>query len=297
MKFWLYKETRNSLPNRRYYKFAYTAALRLGFIPIPNKDNCVSFEFLGSPSSTVQGHGDNQAFEGTLIIDQEQFEDIILIAKPKGDNNNFLFTTFWPKSQHPDAHRSYTDPLVDTAMYGNPFDIKKVADIMHPEFLKNPGVSPAALMMKIFEEMLRIAEEEREKARAAMEAAEREREKERARADEEKWKRIRAQTELGQKGIEVEVENPKDQVPTFMQPLKLESVYEGVRGKNNQRAIILRMEDGSERANNWPNNFDKRLTYAKSLEGQFITTSVWGGFDGTKWFQNIYLGSLPDNTE
>lgn len=286
MYFRLYTEKKGDFsPNRRYHKFAYTCALRLGYIPTP-KNGYVSFEFSGSPSSTVQGHGDNQAFEGTLFIDQERFEDIILIARPRDDSDNFLFTTFWPRSQHPDAHRSYTDPLVDTAMDGNPFDIEQVAKIMHPQFLENPGVSPATLMMKIYEEMLRISKEERLKAVAAKEAA-----------DEEKWNRISEQTQIGQIGVEVEREIPTDQVPTFTRPQKLEKVYEGVRGKNDQRAIILRMGDGSERANNWPNNFDKRLTYAKSLEGRFITTSVWGGFDGNKWFQNIYLSSPPDNLD
>ena len=285
MHFKLYTELRDLSPNYRYHKFAYTCALRLGYIPTP-KNRYVSFEFSGSPSSTVQGHGNNQAFEGTLSIEQERFENIILIAKPKNNSDGYLFTTFWPRSQHPDAHKSYTDPLVDTAMDGNPFDIEQVAKIMHPQFLKNPGVSPATLMMEIYEEMLKISKEERLKAIAAKEAAE-----------EEKWGRISEQAQMGRIGVEVERENPKDQAPSFMLPQKLESVYEGVRGKNDQPAIILRMEDGSERANNWPNNFDKRLTYAKSLVGRFITTSVWGGFDGNKWFQNIYLSSPPDNLE
>ena len=92
MDFKLYTELRDLSPNYRYHKFAYTCALRLGYIPTP-RNRYVSFEFSGSPSSTVQGHGDNQAFEGTLFIDQERFEDIILIARPRDDSDNFLFTT------------------------------------------------------------------------------------------------------------------------------------------------------------------------------------------------------------
>jgi hypothetical protein len=220
------------------------------------------------------------------------------------------FVTFWPEVQHPDAHKSYTDPLVDTAMDGTAFDIEIVADKMHKHFLENAGVSPATLMKLIYEDANENIRAAAEKLGALLDEALEISKQESERANREKDRAdklavdaegFKKDAELQKKrSVELEKEIKKLKEIAYIAPppneqlvisekIKLVRAYEGVQGKSNQRAVMLEMNDGTTRSNNWARGLDERLAYAKSLEGQFITTDVWGGYDGKKWFKNIYL--------
>lgn len=138
--------------NFRFFKIAYTAALRLG-VECDLDSEVLYLSFSGEEDVMTQGHGKNIAFKGTLKVSGEAFDDVIAILEPKGTYQYYL-VTFWPDTQHPDAHHSYTQPLVDTAMSGTPYDIARVAGYMHEKFKDNAGVSPAALMNKLYQEEL-----------------------------------------------------------------------------------------------------------------------------------------------
>jgi len=70
-------------------------------------------------------------------------------------------------------------------------------------------------------------------------------------------------------------------------------VTEGVQGRNNQRAIILHMSDGTSRANNWDREYDSRLKLALALKGKKVRTDVWNrpgtNYKWENWFKNIYV--------
>lgn len=136
--------------NRRFHKVRYTAALRLGEV-LPAERGFVELSFEGQPSVEVDVHGENKAYDGRLILNGRIFEDVVAIVRPR-DARKFDLVTFWPRSQHPDAHQSYTDPLVDTAVDGTPFDIKVVASRMYEAFKANAGASPATLMKVLYDE-------------------------------------------------------------------------------------------------------------------------------------------------
>jgi hypothetical protein len=219
------------------------------------------------------------------------------------------FVTFWPEVQHPDAHKSYTDPLVDTAMDGTAFDIEIVADKMHKHFLENAGVSPATLMKLIYEDANENIRAAAEKLGALLdEALEISKlESERANREKDRADMLAGQTTAFQKDIQAEkeknqvleqriqlliraahIEPPKGEKLVVSEKIKLIRAYEGVQGKNNQRAVILELSDKTTRSNNWEKGFTERLEYAKSLEGGYIKTDVWGGYRGDRWFKNIY---------
>ena len=72
-------------------------------------------------------------------------------------------------------------------------------------------------------------------------------------------------------------------------------VSEGIKGKYGQRAIILHMSDGTERANNWEGGYSARLELAERLRRseKKVKTDVWNK-PGTNhkwwnWFKNIYV--------
>ena len=270
------------------------------------------FSFEGQPYADIDAHKENQAFLGSLRVNGQLFNDVVFIAKMRA-TGRYDFITFWPLVQHPDAHKSYTDPLVDTAMDGTPFDIEIVADKMHKHFAENAGVSPATLMKLIYEdanediraaatklgtlldEALEISKQESERA---------DREKTRADQLEVDAAGFKQDAELQKKrSAELEKENEELKKAAYIAPppneqlvisekIKLVRAYEGVQGKFNQRAVMLEMSDGTTRSNNWARGLDERLAYAKSLEGQYITTDVWGGYDGKKWYKNIYQAQI-----
>jgi len=312
--FRLYANTIEGAINRRFHKFCYTAALRLGVVPKVFRE-VVEFTFDGVETNEVEAHKNNLAFIGTLCIDRVDYSDIVLIAKPLS-NGKFGFITFWPISQHPDAHESYTDPLVDTAVDGTPFDINVVAEKMHLYFKENAGVSPATLMKKIYEdeseELKNAANRLGEIIEEALLISKLESERadnEKLRADDESKRANTFESEVQSQRKQIEeekiinerlkMENEELRKAAYIAPpigeelvisekIKLIKAYEGVQGKFNQKAVILELSDGTTRSNNWKNGFSQRLAYAKSLENEFITTDVWGGYDGKKWYKNIY---------
>jgi len=306
--FRLYSHLRDGGINRRYHKFRYTAALRLGVVP-EDIGGVTEFSFEGQPHVEIDAHNDNESFLGSLRVNGQLFSDIVFIAKKKAAGR-YNFITFWPVVQHPDAHKSYTDPLVDTAMDGTPFDIEVVAEKMHKHFAENAGVSPATLMKMIYEdanESIRFAaeklgtllDEALEISKQESERANRERDRadklagvaEGFKQDAEHHRKRSAELEKENEELKkaAYIVPPPNEQLVISKKIKLVRAFEGVQGKFNQRAVMLEMSDGTTRSNNWATGLDARLAYAKSLEGQYITTDVWGGYDGKKWFKNIYL--------
>lgn len=305
MKFRIRRHRPDGTENRRYHKFIYTAALRLGTVPVPDGDS-VAFTFEGEPTDAVVAHEGNTAFRGSLELNGRTFADLILIARTGPGHPAFV--TMWPVTQHPDAHRSYTDPLVDTAMDGTPFDPEVVASEMHRHFVDNAGVSPATLMKllyehesatlreaaerygRLIEEALSLADEqgaradrEAQKAQAMAAKAEAHRES----ADRERQLRENAEAELERFRARAYIQAPSDADVVQGGVATLEDVKVEPRGKAGRPAVVLVMSDGTERANNWPRGFDERLEYARRLKGRRIRTTVWGGYDAARWFQNI----------
>jgi hypothetical protein len=280
-------------PNRRFHKVRYTAALRLGVVP-EAANGRLEIRFSGDLAPDVEAHPGNTAFEGSLQIANISFSDVVVIAKGRSDSRYDL-VTFWPVSQHPDAHQSYTDPLVDTAMDGTPFDVEIVATTMHAAFLANAGASPATLMKRIYETENFVLKDAAERyGRLLDESIEREREVE-AELVQERSARQKAEADADESKNELErlrQEAVRVAPPgTVVRPSNvavLERVEEGRRGRDNQRAILLHMSDGTVRANNWPNGYQARLSYARRLEGRRVKTDVWGSYPWQEWFQNIY---------
>jgi hypothetical protein len=280
-------------PNRRFHKVRYTAALRLGVVP-EAANGRLEIRFSGDLAPDVEAHPGNTAFGGSLQIANKSFSDLVVIAKSRSDSRYDL-VTFWPVSQHPDAHQSYTDPLVDTAMDGTPFDVEIVATTMHAAFLENAGASPATLMKRIYETENSVLKDAAERyGRLLEESIEREREVE-AELVQERSARQKAEADADESKLELErlrQEAVRVAPPgTVVRPSNvavLERVEEGRRGRDNQRAILLHMSDGTVRANNWPNGYQARLSYARRLEGRRVKTDVWGSYPWQEWFQNIY---------
>ena len=106
--FRLYSHFRDGGINRRYHKFRYTTAMRLGIIP-EDVGGVVEFSFEGHHTSDVDAHNGNEAFLGSLCVNGRLFNEVFFIAKMKS-SGRYDFITFWPIVQHPDAHKSYTRP-------------------------------------------------------------------------------------------------------------------------------------------------------------------------------------------
>jgi hypothetical protein len=153
--YYIHKSLLDGSVNRRFYKVIYTAALRLG-IELDINSEKVHLRFQGNPAPDLTAHGDNVSFKGTLYIKGVSFDDVFVILRPKSNGVKHSLITFWPDTQHPDAHLSYTDPLVDTAMAEDtePYPVSKVSTKMHTKFKENAGVSPAALMHLLYQEEL-----------------------------------------------------------------------------------------------------------------------------------------------
>lgn len=278
--------------NYRFHKVRYTAALRFGVVL--NADNgYLQLAFDGKHAADVIAHEGNEAYDGVLLMEGGRFDDVIAIVKPRHPNP--ILITFWPRSQHPDAHQSYTDPLVDTAMDGTPFDIEIVASRMHEVFKENAGASPATLMKLLYEEETENLRQGAQRLGVLLqESFERERnialdrdKQKAARADAEK-ERDEAQEKLKSLQKQVFIDPPLSTKPDLSKPAVLLRAEEGVAGKQNQRAVVLYLSDGTVRSCNWARNFEARLQYAKKLEGTVVQTDVWGGWNGLRWFNNIY---------
>lgn len=293
LSFSIWERSASGLPNRRFHKVRYTAALRLGVVPEAIRGR-LDVQFSGDVTLDVEAHPGRTALQGTLQIGGRDFSGIVVIVERKADGR-YNIVTFWPASQHPDAHHSYTDPLVDTAMDGTPFDIEVVATTMHAAFLENAGASPATLMKKIYEAENSLLKDAADRyGRLFEESLEREREVQ-AELTLEKSARQRLEAEAAENKVEIDrlrresvrVAPPGTAVKSS-NVVTLERVTEGRRGRQDQRAILLHMSDGTIRANNWPNGYQPRLKYAQKLEGKRVRTDVWGEYRWQDWFQNIY---------
>jgi hypothetical protein len=291
----------------------YTAALRLGAIPNIIND-CIEIEFNGFVTEGILAHDGNEALIGTIYINDQSFDDVILIQRQNATGRPAL-VTFWPNSQQEDAKNSYTDPLVDTAMDGTPYNIEVVASVMHKKFQENAGVSPATLMKILFEkesEELRegairvgdLLEESMQREKEALSlfvSANAKANAESSRADFEKEEKEKALADSRLKDAEI----ARLQRQTTLSPSRgervttsniatIEEVTVELRGSKNQRAIVLHMSDKTQRANNWDRDFETRLEFAQALKGQKVQTDVWN-LPGTdtykweKWFKNIYV--------
>jgi hypothetical protein len=306
--YFITKTLADGRPNRRFYKVLYTAALRFGVVLTLNSGG-VRIEFTGQESNDVEAHTNNRALEGTLTLNGLRFPDVIVIDNPGQPGRRPSIRTFWPISQHADAHESYTDPLVDTAMDGTPYDINIVASSMHERFKENAGVSPATLMKVLYEteaEMLRagaqrigqLLEDAHHREKEAVDLAETALSKlsaESERANLEKSLKEKALRASEEKDAEIErlqkLAHLNPDRGTLVTPSNiaiLESVSEEVRGRNGQMAILLHMSDGTVRANNWANGYQSRLALAQKLVGHKVRTEAWKNFPWEQWYQNIY---------
>jgi len=151
-------------PSRRFHKLLYTAALRLGVVPQTTGEK-LKIELIGAPNNnSVQTHKQNrEVWDGTLTFFDSQasnsrvdFSNITAILE-RTDRGSYHLITFWPKLQNPDARDSYTDPLVDIAMSAEVPDLflEYVANVMHKEFVENPGMSPAVAVQELNQELLK----------------------------------------------------------------------------------------------------------------------------------------------
>lgn len=290
----------------------YTAALRLGVIP-KIWNGYIEIEFDGIVTDEVRAHEANEALKGTLFINDQSFDDVILIHHPNVTGRSSL-VTFWPVSQHEDAKNSYTDPLVDTAMDGTPYDIELVATVMHEKFQENAGVSPATLMKILYEKenqklrdgAMRIGvlldesmlREDEALSRAESADAKAKAESERADFEEKEKEKALAESRLKDEEIarlqrQSTIVPTRGEIVTPSNVATIDDVTVEVRGSRNQRAIILHMSDRTQRANNWDRDFETRLKLALALKGRKVRTDVWN-LPGTdtykweKWFKNIY---------
>lgn len=272
--------------NKRYFKIQYTAALRLGVVLEARKGR-LEVEFEGEAAQDVQAHDGKMALKGVLRIEGQDFPEVVLIARHRTDGKYDL-VTFWPVSQHPDAHQSYTDPLVDTAMDDTPFDVRVVASRMHAAFVENAGVSPATLMKKIYEAESSVLKAAAEQIGVQLEQVQAELTQERSERQKAEADAANSRAELERLRLEAMRVARSSENVRASNVATLERVAEGPRGSNNQRAILLFMSDGTIRANNWPKGYEARLKYARRLIGQRVKTDVWGDYRWQEWFQNIY---------
>lgn len=286
--------------NRRFHKLRYTAALRLGVVPA-SEGGLIKLSFRGEPAGEVVAHAGNLAYEGRLCLNDRSFDDVVVIVKRR-DDGRFDLISFWPRSQHPDAHKSYTDPLVDTAMDGTPFDVEIVASRMHEAFQANAGASPATLMKILYdEETDALREGGRRLADLLEESIERERE-----ATDVVGKLGEANVSLSARVNELEAEVVRykaeqnearrgRQEATLSAPDTLVEVKEGVLHRGSHCTILV-MADGKQ----WhmktstfdpSGNVTKR---AKALVGRRIRISSWdpiaqpGKWSSQRYFRNVY---------
>ncbi len=161
-KFRVWRDGQSGALNRRYFKLLYTAALRLG-VEVDQSENCIDFEFSGDLNEKIAPHRSNRlGWTGRLSLrpdgqdhSQLNFDNVnVVIEQREGIRPRLI--TFWPSLQHPDAHDSYTDPLVDIAMSPMVPDhfLEYVAREMHQEFIHDPGMSPAVHIQGLNQELL-----------------------------------------------------------------------------------------------------------------------------------------------
>jgi hypothetical protein len=287
--------------NRRFHKVRYTAALRLGVVPATD-GGLIKLSFQGEPASDVVAHAGNLAYQGCLRLNDRRFDDVVVIVKRR-DDGRFDLISFWPRTQHPDAHKSYTDPLVDTAMDGTPFDVEIVASRMHDAFQANAGASPATLMKILYdEETEALRQGGRRLATLLDESMERERE-----ATDVVGKLGETNVSLSARVNELEAEVHRykaertearrgRQEATLSAPDTLVEVRESVLHRGSQCTILV-MADGRQwhmKTSTFDSNGDVTKR-AKSLVGRRIRISSWdpiaqpGKWSSQGYFRNVYV--------
>ena len=302
--FRLHANLKNGLPSRRYHKYRYTVALRLGVVPTDRNGFC-EFNFVGRQTDEVKPHGANEAFIGNLFVDNQKFDNIIFIAKAR-DDGRYNFITLWPSSQHPDAHESYTDPLVDTAMDGVPYDIEIVATSMHSRFQENAGVSPATLMKIIYENEAEDLRDAAKRLAGLVDEMSEIAKLEAERAQVERMKAEHAIEELALREAEIKLERERfnaeiiaarreNSVPTLSEQDLLVEVLESVMHRGSLCTILV-FADGSKKHMK-VETFDPDgavTKKAKSLTGQRVRVTCWdpinspGRWSSQGYFRNIY---------
>ena len=82
----------------------YTAALRLGIQTDLNQDK-IEIRFRGTLDHSIQAHQDNMAFRGEITVEGKSTPDVIVILR-EGHHGRYQLISFWPDTQHPDAHKA-----------------------------------------------------------------------------------------------------------------------------------------------------------------------------------------------
>lgn len=286
--------------NRRYHKVRYTAALRLGEVLTVDR-GLIKLSFQGDPTDDVVAHAGNLAYEGSLRLNDRSFDNILLIVKRR-DDGRFDLISFWPRSQHPDAHKSYTDPLVDTAMDGTPFDVEIVASRMHDAFKANAGASPATLMKILYDEETEALRQGGQRLAALLdESMERERE---ATVVVERLGETNVGLSARVNELEAEVQRYKAeqnearrgrQEATLSAPDTLVEVKERVFYRGSSCTILV-TADGKQwhmKTSTFDPNGDVTKR-AQSLVGRRIRISSWdpvaqpGKWSSQGYFRNVY---------
>jgi hypothetical protein len=290
-------ETGSLKPRRAYWKFVYTAALRMG-IEVDTSKSELMIQADVEEFNEIIGHSGKEVFKGRLRVQGEWRDDIVVILKPRQRaEGEYHLVTFYPYSQNPDAKHSYTGSLVATALQGKPFDVHLVATRMHSWFVENPSVDPACLMSLWYEEMrAQVAKANEAQSKQLNDALKTEFEnleleaaltdaQEQAADWQKKYEDLQALVQMKP--------SPEDRVSESNQAVLVDvSCSNDGRGR---RVINLHMSDGTVRKNNWQNQFDERLELAQQLKGRVIFTDVWNkantSFKYQDWFKNIYLVS------
>lgn len=150
--------------SRYWVKQMYTAALRLGKLLNEHKKT-IDYVFSGElRKKSAEGHSKNNSlYIGDLTIEGEMFNNTMVVI-----NKYHGVITFWPETQHADARKSITDPLVnlyldDIENLNTPdteYTFERVATHYHKIFTKNPGINPQRIMNDLYKDNSKFPQEE-----------------------------------------------------------------------------------------------------------------------------------------
>jgi hypothetical protein len=150
--------------SRYWVKQMYTAALRLGKLLDEHKKT-IDYVFSGElRKKSAEGHSKNNSlYIGDLTIEGEIFNNIMVVI-----NKHHGVITFWPETQHADARKSVTDPLVNLYLDDienlkvpdSEYTFERVATHYHKIFKKNPGINPQRIMNNLYKDSSKFPQEE-----------------------------------------------------------------------------------------------------------------------------------------
>ena len=290
--------------SRRYWKIVYTAALRLGvLIPLEN-GKFIKVKFKGTQineQSRKNHNPNNSQLEGSITLGRETFDDIILIESKYGHKRDII--TFWPKSDHTDAHKNTTAALVNIAMDGKAYKPEDVIKFMYPEFVRNPGIDPAVLINKfrvsaeveVVALSKKIAEyQEKESSTDELQLLYEEIKTDNARYEDalKREKERGVEREKLLKDIQnklAELEGTSESA--YASPKKLKSVIPKTN-KDGSKTLTLKLGDGTFIESTKQEGFQERRDLANLLINKYIQTDVVIGSDEKKLFQNIKLSTF-----